>query len=202
MRIHFALTGLSVLLVSTAALGQQPLATLQYRIAGTQLQVSPAAVSVPKGIAGSVLVQLTNGDGTTNNVDAALQNGAYVEAILRGPAFPARRLVGKVGEALLLPPIGLTGDYQLDSIRLVDSATGATRLEASPSSVPVHVFDQVLVSTVSSRPLTMQEITDKGIVIDANNFRAVEFEVAFVLMAKPFRSSCPWSRRTSGNPPS
>jgi hypothetical protein len=27
----------------------------------------------------------------------------------------------------------------------------------------------------------MQEITDKGIVIDANNFRAVEFEVGFVL---------------------
>src|SRR5215471_12645263 len=90
MRIKFALVGLSAFLhFSRPALAQQPLATLQYRIAGIQLQVSPAAVSVPKGIAGSILAQLTNGDGATNNVDPSLANGAYVEAILRGPAFPA-----------------------------------------------------------------------------------------------------------------
>ncbi|HYG34248.1 MAG TPA: hypothetical protein VEC99_05665, partial [Clostridia bacterium] len=159
----------------------QPLHTLQYRIAGTQLQVSPVAVSVPKGIAGSVMAQLVNGDGSTNNVDLSIGTGAYVEAVLRGPSFPARRLLGKPGEAIMLPAINLTGDYQIDGIRLVDATTGATRMEGTPASVPVHVFDQVLVSTVTSRPLTMQEITEKGIVIDANNFRAVEFEVGFVL---------------------
>ncbi|PYK96334.1 MAG: hypothetical protein DME19_20025, partial [Verrucomicrobia bacterium] len=50
--------------------------------------------------------------------------------------------------------------------------------------VPVHVFDQVLVSTVTSRPLTLDEIKEKGIVIDENNFHAVEFEVGFVLEGK------------------
>lgn len=159
----------------------QPLTTLQYQILGTQLQVSPVAVSVPKGIAGSVLAQLVAVDGSTSGVDASIASGAYLEAILRGPAFPARRLVGQPGQALVLPPINLSGEYQLDGIRLVDAATGATRLEGSPSSVPVHVFDQVLVSTVTSRPLSMDEITERGIVIDANNFRAVEFEVGFVL---------------------
>src|SRR5689334_16786300 len=34
-----------------------PLATFQYRIVGAQLRATPVAVSVPKGIAGSVLVQ-------------------------------------------------------------------------------------------------------------------------------------------------
>src|SRR5204863_10174939 len=48
----------------------------------------------------------------------------------------------------------------------------------------VHVFDEVLVSRVTSRPLTLDEIKEKGIVIDENNFRAVEFEVAFVLDGK------------------
>jgi hypothetical protein len=41
-----------------------PLTTLQYKIVGTQLKVSPIVLSVPKGIAGSVLVQLANADGS------------------------------------------------------------------------------------------------------------------------------------------
>src|SRR5436190_12308423 len=91
------------------SLAGDPLVTLEYRVAGTRFQVSPAALSVPKGIAGSVLPALTGppaGD-------------AYVEAVLRGPAFPARRVVSKPNEPLLLPPLNLVGDYQLDNIRLV-----------------------------------------------------------------------------------
>ena len=124
-----------------------PLVTLQYQIVGTQLKVSPAMVSVPKGVPGSVLVQITFGDGTTNATTAQMGDGAYVEATLRGPSFDARRLVGAPNSALLLPPLNLVGDYQLDNIRLVDSITGAVRMEGSPNSVPIHVFDQVLVST-------------------------------------------------------
>lgn len=178
-------------LASGLARAAESLTTLHYEILGTQLHVSPATVSVPKGVPGSILVQLMAGDGSTDNVESPFGGDAYVEAILRGPAFPARRLVGRPGEALMLPAISLVGDYQLDGIRLVDAATGETRLEGSPSSVPVHVFDQVLVSSVTSRPLTMQEITDRGIVIDANNFRAVEFEVAFALDGQTIRVKLP-----------
>ncbi len=47
--------------------------------------------------------------------------------------------------------------------------------------MPVKVFDEVLISRVTSRPLTLEEIQGKGIVIDEQNFRAVEFEIGFVL---------------------
>ena len=161
-----------------------PLTVLDYRILGTQLQVSPTALSVPKSIAGSVMVQLSDANGATNSAGASLAAGAYVEATLRGPAFAAQRLVGQVNQALLLPPLSLVGDYQLDNIRLIDAATGQVRMEGAPSSVPVHVFDEVLVSRVTSRPLTTQEIQDRGIVIDEQNFRVVEFEVGFVLDGK------------------
>ena len=150
--------------------------TLEYRVVGTQLRVTPAALAVPKGISGSVFVQLTGGTNASN--------GAFVEATLRGPSFPARRIIGQANAPLLLPAIPLVGDYQLDNIRLVDAVTGATRLEATPSSVPVRVFDEVLVSRVTSRPLTLAEIQEKGIVIDDANFRAIEFEVGFVLDGK------------------
>jgi hypothetical protein len=156
---------------------QPPLTTLEYRIVGAELRVAPSALSIPKGVAGSVLVTLSGGSEPASG-------GVFVEAILRGPSFPARRLIGAVNEPLLLPPLNLVGDYQLDNIRLVDGATSATLLEGKPGSVPVHVFDEVLVSRVTSRPLTLEEIRGKGITIDEQNFRAVEFEVGFVLDGK------------------
>ena len=110
---------------------------------------------MPKNVAGSVLVQLTNGDGTTNVANAALGEGSYVEAILRGPAFTARPIVGRPNETLLLPPLSLVGGYQLDGIRIVDAATRATRLDGNPGSFPVQVFNQVLVSKVTSRPFSL-----------------------------------------------
>ncbi|MCC5805059.1 MAG: carboxypeptidase regulatory-like domain-containing protein [Opitutales bacterium] len=153
-----------------------PLTTMEYRVVGQQLSVSPAAVAVPKGIPGSVLTTVA-GD---------LPAGAFVEATLRGPSFPARRLVAAPNEPLLLPPLNLVGDYSLDAIRLIDPATGGTLLEGSPSSVPVRVFDEVLVARVTSRPLSSDEIRERGIYIDENNFRALEFEVGFVVDGETF----------------
>ncbi|MBN8249926.1 MAG: DUF11 domain-containing protein, partial [Verrucomicrobia bacterium] len=171
---------LSFLCNASVLAAGEPLTTLTYRINGTGLQVSPAAVSVPKGIAGSVSVTLVGGEATQ-----ALAEGAYVEAFLRGPGFPEpRRIVSAVNQPMLFPPLNLVGDYQLDSIRLVDSTTGVTRMEGTPSIVPVRVFDEILVSRVTSRPLTYEEIQEKGIFIDESNFQVVEFEAAFVLDGK------------------
>ncbi|MBL9167133.1 MAG: carboxypeptidase regulatory-like domain-containing protein [Verrucomicrobiales bacterium] len=153
------------------------LTTVEYRVGGTALITSPAAVAVPKGIAGSVRVDLAGVDLTQEPV-----RSSYVEAVLRGPGLPEpRRLVGAVNEALLFPPLNLVGDYQLSNIRLVNGVTGETVMEATPGTVPVRVFDEILVSRVTSRPLTLEEIQEKGIFIDESNFRAVEFEAAFVL---------------------
>ena len=155
-----------------------PLTTLEYRITGQQLQVTPAALSVPKGIAGSIqttLVGVPAGD--------AIRSNSFVEVTLRGPSFPAQRLIGSLDQPLILPPLSLVDGYQLDGIRVARQENGQTitLLEGTPSSVPIRVFDEVLVSRVTSRPLSAAEIKEKGIFIDDQNFRAVEFEVGFVL---------------------
>jgi len=171
----------AVCLLTAAALAAPPLTTLEYKVTGVQLRVAPAQLSVPKGIAGSVAVDVVAGGSSTDASARTFAQGAYVEAVLRGPSFPARRLVGMPNEALLLPPLNLVGDYRLDAIRLVDSTSGETRFDGTPSSVPVRVFDEVLISRVTSRPLSMDETQEKGIAIDESSFRAVEFEVGFVI---------------------
>ena len=152
-----------------------PLLTLQYRIVGSVLEVSPAALSVPKGIAGSVA--------TAFQGSPDLTNGAYVVASLRGPSLAPKEVVGAPGLPLLLPPLSVVGDYVLEGIQLVRDQGGVRTpiLDASPGSVPVHVFDQVLVAQVTSRPLTTEEIADRGIAIDQTNFRVTEFQVGLVL---------------------
>lgn len=161
--------------------GATPLTTIDYRVTGQELRVSPVAVSVPKGIAGSINATLI-GVGPADSIRV----NTLIEATLRGPTGPAQRVLGSVGQPLLLPPLSVVGDYQLDGIRLVrvEGTNLVTVLEGTPSSVPVRVFDEVLVSRVTSRPLTSAEIDEKGIFIDESNFRAVEFEVGFVLDGK------------------
>jgi len=114
---------LLALLLVGPAFAQEPLTTLNYRINGAQLLVSPERLSVPKGLPGSLGL----------SVPPQLAAGAYVEATLRGPSFPARRLIGTPNEPLLLPPLNLVGDYQVDDIKLLDANSGALRLRGSPS---------------------------------------------------------------------
>jgi hypothetical protein len=46
---------------------------------------------------------------------------------------------------------------------------------STPSVATADVIDRVIVTSVSSRPLSLQEIQDRGIVLDASNFSAFEF---------------------------
>jgi len=177
-----AQSGLMALCVTLGALfgidrnvQAQPLTTLNYTVTGQVMEVTPSSLSVPKGLAGSVGI----------SIPGEVPTGAFVEAVLRGPSFAARRLVGAPNAPLMLPPLSLAGDYSLDAIRLV-SVTGETLLEGTPNSVPVTVFDEVLVSRVTSRPMSLDEIQERGIEIDDTNFRAVEFEVAFVVDGQSF----------------
>ncbi len=110
----------------TSAFATSPLTTLEYKVAGRLLDVTPAVLSVPKGIAGSISAQLSGG--------LAAPAGSFLEATLRGPSFPARRLVGEPNKPLLLPPLNLVGDYSLDGIRLIDGTSGATLFEGMPAA--------------------------------------------------------------------
>lgn len=178
----FALACLGLLPGAPARSAPAPLpVTLDYRVLGAQLRPARTSLAIPKNVAGAIGVSVVAADGSSSDATRAVAEGAIVEATLRGPSFPARRVVGLPGGDLELPPLPLVGDYSLDEIRLVDATTGAIRLEGTPKSVPIVVFDEVLVSRVTSRPLTLGEIQEKGIFLDEKNFRAVEFQVGFVV---------------------
>ena len=87
------------------------------------------------------------------------------------------------GQPIPIAAAAVPGDYFLDGIRLVKN--GRTILDATApdgrlaTTIPIRVISEVFVTSVTSRPLSLDEIRGKGIVIDENNFRAVNFQVAF-----------------------
>ena len=129
----------AALVFSRAACAGADITTFDYRVVGVQLEVSPAALAVPKGIAGSVNVRLSTG---ADGVSGDLGDGAWVERTLRGPSFAARRVVGRPNEPLLLP--------QADVARL------------SKVECPAHALDFGKSSYVSLRRATDRRTSFTG----------------------------------------
>lgn len=114
----------------------------------------------------------------------SLPPGAVVKADLTGPALgdEVLTLVAAPNELMEVPALAVSGDYALFNVRLEDSA-GNVLLVRERTSAPlvITVIEKLLVTQVNSRALTLDEIREKGIVIDEDNFTAVNFTVGLTL---------------------
>ncbi len=79
-----------------------------------------------------------------------------------------------LGDLLVGPPLLEPGNYTVGDLRLVDSS-GAVVLVASPSALTIRVVERVIVQSLSTRPLSLDEIRERGIVIGDDNFTAFSF---------------------------
>src|ERR1041385_6160757 len=116
MRRGTMLGGFQIALAVATSFGAAPafaqkqvLTSFEYHVTGQELRVSPVALSVPKSISGSLNVELIGVD-----VASPLRSNTVIEATLRGPSGPSQRVIGTLGQPLLLPPLSVVGDYQLD----------------------------------------------------------------------------------------
>src|SRR5690606_27001213 len=68
----------------------------------------------------------------------------------------------------------------------LESAAGEVLIRRDPRRAPIviDVIDELLVTTVTSRPLTADEIISKGIVIDEENYEALSFSVGLTVGGK------------------
>lgn len=199
--LPLALAAVSLLLPPPAiALGQGALVTqLQFDIVGIRLVVDPSTLTVPKNTPTIVNVSLKGPDNTGFEVASAVSTltaGATVEALLSGPSIPTTKISVQPGQPIPIPPFALSGDYFLDQIKLVKD--GRTILDGTPSVVPIKVIDQVFVTSVVTRPLTLDEIKAKGIVIDKSSFQVLNFTLALNVGGKPFTIDMPVAFPSNG----
>ena len=152
-----------------------PLTTLNFDIVGVGIGVSPDYQAVPKGINSQVLTALNVGDVDVNEIVKLLPQDYTVQSELTGPAFATPiKLVTKPGQPFDIPTLPILGKYTLNNIRLCDGS-GKTILGAVPQAVAIESIPDPIVTSVTTRQLTLTELQERGVTFDSSNFTAYEF---------------------------
>jgi hypothetical protein len=163
---------------------------LELTLGGLSATVSPAHPTIPKNLSGGVQIVVRSGGATLDAGEvAALLGGPFeVQGVYSGPGLPQAVDVPVAGSpspdplVLVLPPVTASGDYTLSSLRFV--VGGKSVLDVAPGTVPVQVIDQVLVTSVETRPLTLDEIKAKGIVLDQSDVLGFDFTIGLQLSSQ------------------
>ncbi len=164
---------------------------LELTLGGLSATVSPANPTIPKNLAGGVQIVVRSGGAMLDAAHvAALLGGPFqVQGVYSGPGLPQAVDVPVAGGpassdplVLVLPPVTASGDYTLSSLRFV--VAGKSVLDVAPGTVPVKVIDQVLVTSVETRPLTLDEIKAKGIVLDQSDVLGFDFTIGLQLSSQ------------------
>ncbi|MBY0495129.1 MAG: carboxypeptidase regulatory-like domain-containing protein [Cyanobacteria bacterium] len=185
--------------VSTQAQQLRKIGEMELALVGLSATVDGARPAIPKNVASGVKILIRGGGGTLTPADAASLLGAFdVAGELSGPSFGEtvtvrqRILPATAGPDVILPlPVmAVAGEHTLSNLRIVNTFD-APLLDLQPQVVPVNVVDQVLITSVRTRPLTLQEIKDKGIVLDSDDYLGFEFTLGVLLESKPVKLAFP-----------
>ena len=169
--------------LSSHASAQMPqsrfLAKADILLYGISLKVDPAEQTVPKNIA-TIVSTFLQAPNVTGEDLPPFAPDAVVMATLSGPSFPTpQNLTASPNSPFNIPPLTVPGLHTLDNIRLVSN--GEVLLRGNPESVTINVIDKLLITQVTSRPLTAAEIREAGIVFDKSSFQAYNFTAAFAV---------------------
>src|SRR3989338_6575210 len=177
---------------------QQPLAslaTVEFYLVGGQLAPQPGYQAVPKSLTTQVDVPFVLTDRvrsagiTFGELQPLLPKDLLVKAELRGPSFSSPlQLSALPNLPLELPALPVVGIYTVENIRM---ESGGQVVAASPNVVQVESFEKALVTQVTTRQLTAQEIADRGIAINASNFNVINFTAALSFQSRPVQLQIP-----------
>ncbi|MEN8165802.1 MAG: hypothetical protein ABFS37_16855, partial [Acidobacteriota bacterium] len=174
----FKRLGWSIFVVCLSLWGPIPcsaqiLTTGELLINGARLEVSPAFQEIDPGRPTAVHSELAG----VSAVDMPL--GLRVEAELSGPGIDLPQHFSTIpGEPFRIPGLNREGTYSLSGIRLTDG--DEILFEAEPSAVEILVH-RLVIASVTSRPLSPDEIEAYGIVIGEDNYTAWHYTVGFQL---------------------
>ena len=180
------------------------LGELDLRLVGLNATVDPLNPVVPKNVSFGVGVVLRAGNTELSGGDLYQLLGFQpfrIEAEFAGPGLPETLLVNEQVTAptegpllLRLPAVPVAGDYLLSNVRLVRDQQGGgqqTLLDVMPRQVPVRVIDQVLITSVQTRPLSLDEIREKGIALDRDDYLGFQFTLGMQLDSQVVKLDLP-----------
>ncbi|HZV80812.1 MAG TPA: Ig-like domain-containing protein, partial [Geobacteraceae bacterium] len=179
-RLHGLMITVLFVIVTAGGAGATDLSAnlltgFDYSIVGLDLVSEPAYQAVPKGISSRVNTGFSAGEFDVADIIAQLPRDYTVRAELSGPAFQTPlQLVTLPGKPFDLPSLPVVGRYSLSNIRLCD-AGGTAIMGAVPQAVAVESIPDPLITQVTTRQLSVQELQERGVTFDKSNFTVYEF---------------------------
>ena len=157
-----------------------PLGTAQLQVSGTRLTLyrdtltTDAAQTLNVGEAARVRTCYGTGAACGTAAPGSVP-GLKVVGDLSGPELPqAIPYEAAPGGTFFLPGFQREGDYLLENIRLMETATGRVLANAEPSLATLHVR-QILLASATVTRLTLADLQARGITITQQDFNAFEF---------------------------
>ena len=195
--LALALTGTPLV---AAASAPRSLGEIQVAVYGLTAKVDPAHPIVPKQTASGIRVVVEAGGRTLTSAEVArLLGGPFeLQAELSGPGLSGSLSLPLRGSqaipspdplVLTFPGLPVAGDYDIANIRFVRG--GRAVLDAEPRRVTLRVIDQILVTSVVTRPLTLDEIRERGILLDGSAYLGFEFAIVLQLESTPVHFQFP-----------
>ena len=190
--------GLLLFLAGSAAAQTQQvkIGSLDLAIGGLQATVTPASPVIPKNVASGVQVVVTqNGQQLSPSAIAQYFGGPFqLVGEYSGPGLTQTLEVPQSPPAanslvLNLPAVTTAGNYTLSNLRFV--VNGAPVFDVTPSTITVQVIDQVLVTSVQTTPLTLDQIQAMGVVLDSSAYTGFQFTVGLQLSSQVVNVSFP-----------
>lgn len=161
---------------------QIKIGSLDLAIGGIQATVTPASPVIPKNIASGVQVVVTQNGNQLSPAQIAQYLGGPFQLVgeYSGPGLAQTIEVPQSpppANSLLvnLPAVTTAGNYTLSNLRFV--VNNAPVFDVSPSTITVQVIDQVLVTSVQTTPLTLDQIQSMGVVLDSSSYIGFQFTI-------------------------
>ena len=191
--LALSLVALASGLLPAKAAAQAPLrkiGEMELQLAGLAAVLDPVNPVVPKNTPAGVQVIVRAGGRqlTASEVEGLVGGAFFIEAELNGPGLPRTITIPDLesgdplpADPLILPLPGLNtgGDYELANIRIVSG--GRAVMGVLPEVATLKVIDQVLVTRLVTRPLTLDELKEKGIEITSKDYTGFQFSLALRL---------------------
>jgi hypothetical protein len=173
---------------------------MELKLLGLSATVDPVRPVVPKNVPSAVRIVVRAGSAELPLSEALrfLGPNLTVHADLSGPglretlSLPVLTAGDPLSDdplLLALPGLTVSGNYTLANLRI--ESEGRPVLDVTPQTVTVEVIEQVLVTSVKTRALTLDEIREKGIVLDSDDYLGFEFTIGLKLESQAVNLSFP-----------
>ena len=168
---------------------------LDLTVGGLSAAVTPAQPVIPKKVSSGVQINVTlNGQTLTPAAVAQYLGGSFqIQGEYSGPGLsqtvdvPQSPAVNSL--VLDLPAVNEAGNYTLSNLRFM--VNGVDVFEPSPNSVIVNVIDQVLVTSVQTQALTLDQIQSMGVVLNRSDYTGNQFTIGLQLSSQVVNISFP-----------